>query len=55
MPDSEGARKADCTGGAQLTLDLSKAFDLLPRVVLLELLAETSLTPAEQTIRDYPP
>ncbi|CAE7247725.1 unnamed protein product [Symbiodinium sp. CCMP2592] len=46
----EGARYAPCIGGAQLGLDLSKAFDLLPRRTLQLLLRDTDLSLEEQQV-----
>ena len=45
-----GAVSKDCVGGAQLSIDLSKAFDLLPRSVLQEILSTTDLTADEQAL-----
>ena len=45
-----GAKYTPCLGGAQLSIDLSKAFDLLPRQTLQTLLADTDLSPDEQQI-----
>ncbi|CAE7407727.1 jockey\pol, partial [Symbiodinium sp. CCMP2592] len=46
----EGARYTPCIGGAQLWLDLSKAFDLLPRRTLQLLLRDTDLSLEEQQV-----
>ncbi|CAE7331529.1 unnamed protein product [Symbiodinium sp. CCMP2592] len=46
----EGARYTPCIGGAQLGLDLSKAFDLLPRRTLQLLLQDTDLSLEEQQV-----
>ena len=45
-----GAKYSPCLGGAQLSIDLSKAFDLLPRRTLYALLADTDLSPDERKI-----
>ena len=45
-----GVQRASCVGGAQLSIDLSKAFDLMPRRILQTLLAESSLSPDEQAV-----
>ena len=45
-----GAKYTPCLGGAQLSIDLSKAFDLLPRQTLQALLADTDLSPDERQI-----
>ena len=45
-----GAKYSPCLGGAQLSIDLSKAFDLLPRKTLQALLAETDLSSDERQI-----
>ena len=45
-----GAVSKECVGGAQLSIDLSKAFDLLPRSVLQEILSTTDLTADEQAL-----
>ena len=45
-----GAKYSPCLGGAQLSIDLSKAFDLLPRKTLHALLADTDLSPDERQI-----
>ncbi|CAE7280327.1 jockey\pol [Symbiodinium sp. CCMP2592] len=46
----EGACYNPCIGGAQLGLDLSKAFDLLPRRTLQLLLQDTDLSLEEQQV-----
>ncbi|CAE7624913.1 unnamed protein product [Symbiodinium sp. CCMP2592] len=46
----QGAVRSPCVGGAQLSIDLSKAFDLLPRQVLHEILQSTDLQPEERQI-----
>ena len=45
-----GAKPMSCVGGAQLSIDLSKAFDLLPKRVLCQLLQDTDLSRDEHQI-----
>ena len=45
-----GVTRSSCTGGAQLAIDLTKAFDLLPRHILHTMLVEAGVPAAETAL-----